>query len=718
MENGVKDELLSTLIEYYENAEQSTDDSRRLSERDRDYVDHKQFTAEEVSKLNNRKQPPIVVNRIKPKVDFLLGMERQTRSDPKAFPRTPQHEDAAEAATDGIRYVVDNVDFDYIRSDVFENMLVEGTGGAEITIKNSPRGPEIEINQYPWDRLFWDPHSRRRDFADAKYKGAVIWIDFEDAKGMGNAEAIEAAQMTGSDSDTYDDTPRIRWVDKSRNRIKICSIWFQQKGEWHWAMFTSGGFVKEPRVSPFMDEDGMPECGLELQSSFVDRDGNRYGVVRGLIDIQDEVNKRRSKALHLLTMRQTMSEQGAVDVDKAKHELARPDGHVEVQPGLNFQILDTNDLAQGQLALLQEAKGEIDAVGANAALQGKEERVMSGRALQSRQQSGAMELGPVFDSLRSWQKRVYRQIWNRIRQYWDNERWIRVTDDENNLKWVGLNRPVTAIEALLIQAGAQNLAQQDPRQLIQMGLQAGLVPPEMAQDPRLLMPVETENAVAELDVDIILEDSPDTVTLQQEQFEMLVQMYQANPQRPDNPEGVPWRMVVEASSLRNKDRVLGKDEEGEDEDPEKAALMQQIQQMEQMLQQAAQEVEQAQQQAEANSAETQVKLVESERKLQEAEIKKQTTEIKANADIITARLDAQQKAAANDETAQFNQSTTETMQQAMAEMLAQSQAMNAQSMQHVAQAVAMVGDAVSKPKDKTVTMTVNGKTYTGEVNEE
>jgi len=120
--------------------------------------------------------------RIKPKVDFLLGMERQTRTDPKAFPRTPAHEDAAEAATDSIRYVLDNNEFDYTRSDVFENMLVEGTGGAEVIVNVGKKGPEIVINQYPWDRLFWDPHSRRRDFSDAKYLGAVVWMDYEDAR--------------------------------------------------------------------------------------------------------------------------------------------------------------------------------------------------------------------------------------------------------------------------------------------------------------------------------------------------------------------------------------------------------------------------------------------------------------------------------------------------------------------------------------------------------
>lgn len=559
-----KEELLAKLIEWYENSELSTQVSRVLCERDRDYYDHKQLSAEEIAVLNERGQPPIVINRIKPKVDFLLGMERQMRSDPKAYPRTPQHEESSNSATDSLRYVMDNNAFNYIRSDVCENMLIEGTGGAEVLMKQTSKGMEVEIKRYPWDRLFWDPHSRSRSFDDAKYKGAVIWMDLEDALDMvkgkeekANLKAALSADVGVSQYDTYDDTPRVQWIDKSRERIKMCTIWYKDEGKWNWAMFTAGGFVQGPMISPFKDEDGEPECKLEMQSSHVDREGYRYGVVRGLIDVQDEINKRRSKALHLLTMRQTLSEKGAVeDLDLAKSQLSKPDGHIEITPGMRFEVLPTGDMTAGHLALLQEAKEEIDSIGANAALQGKEERVMSGRALMARQQSGQMELGPVFDSLRSWEKRIYRSTWNSIRQFWNEERWIRVTDDERNLKWVGLNRPITLRE--------------------QMEKEVGPAPEEFANDPRLEMPVGKENDIAELDVDIIIEDAPDTITLQTEQFDMLVQMYQANP------DAVPFDLVIEASQLRNKNELLERIKGG--------ATKEEQQQSEQARQQAQQEV--------------------------------------------------------------------------------------------------------------------------------
>ena len=544
---------LERVIGYFEESDTNSIESRYLSERDRDYYDSKQWTSDEEAEMERRSQPIITINRIKPKVDFLLGMERSQRTAPKAFPRTPVHEDASEAATDGLRYVIDNTEFDYTSSEVFEDQLVEGTGGVEVLVKRTKDKFEVDIKYYPWDRLFWDQHSRRRDFRDAKYKGSMIWMDQEDAidsameAGKSRAEAETLFTIAdNSYSDTYEDTPRTSWFDAERTRVRVVNIWYELNGVWRWAQFTKQGFIKGPIKSPFIDEDGMPSCGLEMQSAFVDRDGNRYGWVRTMIDIQDEINKRRSKSLHLLSVRQFRYEKGAIDDPyRTKNELAKPDGAIETNPNLEFELLNTNDLAQGQLVLLQEAKAEIDNVATNANT--RDDRVRSGRAELARQQAGTMELGPIFDGHRHWKKRVYRQIWNRIKQFWDEERWIRVTDDEDNLKFVGLNRPVTVGEKL--QETFSQMApeeQADPRRQEAMRM--------MAQDPRMQEQVSTENQIAELDMDIILEDVPDSIIAQEDQFENLLNVFQTGANLPlTDPR---WALIIKASQLRNKNEIL------------------------------------------------------------------------------------------------------------------------------------------------------------------
>lgn len=538
MENSLTD---LQLVEMFENAEQATDASRAASELARDYYDNKQWTAAEIAELKLRGQPIITDNLIAGKVNWLLGQEMGRRTDPKAFPRTQEHEQGAEAVTDAVRYVCDNQNWDETRSKVWENMLIEGFGGVEVIHKDGRKGVEVVINHYPWDRLFFDPHSSKHDFSDARYKGVVIWADqdevirqYPEAK-----DAVAGAMSRESTSgDTYEDKPPHQvWGDRERNRVRIVLIHYRDGDMWKWAKFTKG-YVFDSGESPYVDDEGGSVCALLMQSAYVDRENNRYGEVAKLISPQDEVNKRRSKLLHFANSRQTMSVAGAVQSPaKLKRELAKPDGHVEYNQmddsgRPSFQLIPTGDMASSQAALLAEAKESISGMGATEALMGSADGD-SGRAVLAKQQGAMQGITPLNDKLHQFTRRVYEAVWYRVRQYWTEEKWIRVTDDERNIKFVGLNRPVTL---------AEELNQYPVEQVQQYALENGLGP----NDPRLQQTVRVENQVEQLDVDIIMEEVPDTITLEAETFEQLVNI--------DASRGgiLPIEMLIEASPLRSK----------------------------------------------------------------------------------------------------------------------------------------------------------------------
>ena len=111
-----------------------TDLARRLSQKCRDYYDSKQWTDREAAILESRRQAPIVVNRIRPKIEGLVGLYDLRKTDPKAYPRTQKHEKSAKVVTDALRFVVDNNDFDITRLDVAQEFFVEGYGGVFIDV--------------------------------------------------------------------------------------------------------------------------------------------------------------------------------------------------------------------------------------------------------------------------------------------------------------------------------------------------------------------------------------------------------------------------------------------------------------------------------------------------------------------------------------------------------------------------------------------------------
>jgi hypothetical protein len=472
---------------------------------------------------------------------MLCGIERRARTDPKAYPRTPTEQPRADAATDALRFIADDSDFPIVRSATYENMMVEGFGGAEIGLVDDGKGgAEITITHVGWERIWRDPHSRALDFSDARYLGIVIWMDRDQIETL-YPDAGELVDYTFSPNTgtTYDDRPRqINWLDSQRQRARIAQCHWTEDGAWWQATYSRAGILAGPQRSPFKDRRGRSACSLILQSAYIDRENRRYGIVRDLISMQDEINKRRSKALHLLSVQQVIADKGAVeDIDHARRELAKPDGLVEKMPGLEFEVQRGGDLAEGQFELLRHATQEMQLAGPNAAMSGQDDRELSGRAILAQQAGGAAQNEPLMDALRTWSRRVYETCWQAAREYWTAGRWVRVTDDLGSTRWVGINRLVTLQD---------ELAQMPQQQMAAVMQRMQLVP----NDPRLMQVVRTENDITDLDVDITIEEGIDIPSVQQEQFSTLVQIAGIQPGL------IPGDVLIAASSLRNKDMLL------------------------------------------------------------------------------------------------------------------------------------------------------------------
>jgi hypothetical protein len=217
-------------------------------------------------------------------------------------------------------------------------------------------------------------------------------------------------------------------------------------------------------------------------------------------------------------------------------------------------MVDRSKEIAAHSALQQEAKQEIEQMGPNAAMLGKGPDA-SGRSKLVDQQGGQIEIAVLLDRHRHFKHRVYALIWSIIRQYWTAQKWVRVTDSEDNIKFVGLNRPVTLAEDLIAEAVKKGIGAEDAKAVLR----------DKARDPilaqQLQQVVRYENVPAEMDMDIILDNVPDTANVQQEQFAVIGEVAKAAPLPPT----LAVRLVVEASALRadKKKRILSAIDEEE-----------------------------------------------------------------------------------------------------------------------------------------------------------
>jgi len=613
-------DALNRLVNWYDKSTTALEDANALSVRDRDYYDGDQLTDEELEILRDRGQPPTVSNHIQPKVNFILGTEIKTRVDPHAQPVTPAHEEEAQACTDCLRSILQSCDFDSIKTKVTKNLLVEGAGAGivepEITTdSNGKQDIDWRVRRIAWEQFAYDARSKEEDFSDARWLAAVVWMDLDDALAdpmYGKyADALkEAVEKSQPDTDIYADKPQI-WAAKNPDRVRIVHMCYREKGKWAEAHFTKATWVVPPKWSHIYDDKGRTQCRIVAAASYrkqakQDRPAECYGPVRIMVSPQDEVNKRRSKALHLLNMGQLWTENGAIEDPVGKpaqqQEIAKPDGHITVARGAlvegRIKVERNLELAQGQVQFLAEAKQELDRVGPSAPVVAGDTRVRSGRAELVQQQNSDMELAPVFESVRRWEIRIYRLLWWAARRSWTYEKWLRVRDDaeKTGLRFVPINRkitrkarfqellsehkipvdkairmvglqPVEADEVLAEVMGAVQAQIQQQAMAIQA--QMGQVPPElqkmvpqlmqqgviagMMQHPRM-QETFTQNDIAHLDADIVLDVAPDTAVIQNEEFEKLAELMGTG--QIQFPPNVAGQLLIKASQLRNKAELL------------------------------------------------------------------------------------------------------------------------------------------------------------------
>lgn len=558
---------------WFNNYETNKSDELEEQQIARRYYNGKQWTDDEIKKLRRRGQAPVFDNRISRKIDFLVGVEQRMRRDPKAYPRGPNDEHSADVATGAVRYVCDINRWQQKASDAMHDGLVPGIGVVFIGVKNGRDGPDPEIKPVQMDRFFYDPRSVRPDFTDSRFLGLHLWMDVDEAKEKwpGMAAELEALIDTSNSELALvraDQDHAKSWANFEQRRIRVVEFWekamvdkpmshdpqmmlqMQQFGMtpppaekvmgWRYCYFT-GTAELECGVSPYLDADGVPDVPYLAWSPYVDEKGDRYGVIRNMKPMQDEVNHRRSKFLHLLSAKQIFTRKGDLDdPDETRRQLAKTDGVIEHNGEWNVTtgVIDHSMDIKGQAELLAQSQSSLENLGPNPGLIGKGGGVadQSGRAILAQRDSGMTELSPVFERNRDWKLRCYRAMWARIKQAWTAEKYIRVTDDPDAPSFLGLN--------------------------------------QYGQHPQTGQ-MMSQNVVAEIDVDIIMEEGPDVVTMNEELMQTLAQIG-ANP-------AVPPKVLIELSNAPNKDKLFKLIDEASAPNPQIAAMQQRMGKLEELL---------------------------------------------------------------------------------------------------------------------------------------
>ncbi len=147
---------------------------RKLLEREKDdflFALGKQWSDSDLEDYNKRKIKPVTDNRIQPNLFLLTGLERQNRSEFKAYPEGQEDSLKAEIASALFKNCIKASDFLYKTSEQFKDGTTCGESHLELYLDNT----YDMLNGKPvWRKadgncIFPEPGFREYDYSDARY---------------------------------------------------------------------------------------------------------------------------------------------------------------------------------------------------------------------------------------------------------------------------------------------------------------------------------------------------------------------------------------------------------------------------------------------------------------------------------------------------------------------------------------------------------------------
>lgn len=481
---------------YFERSKQA--ENRMQMALDADFYDGEQWDASDAQILSERGQAPLVFNEVAPMVDWLIGTERRTRVDWKVLPRAEDDVQSADVKTKVLKFVSDLNRVPFARSRAFADAAKVGVGWVDDGARDDPTQDILYSRYEDWRNVLWDSSGYELDLSDCRYVFRWRWVDSDIAELMFpqrheqiRRSVIDAGSATEGDvdQDWYLGEPVAQsgtlyasgagvYGEASRKRIRLIEAQFRMpakvkivadgpmKGayfnEMDLAMAEHLGnnpatiidkTVMRTHIAVFTEADMLalsPSVYRHNRYSLTPiwcyrrgRDRLPYGAIRRVRDIQQDLNKRASKALFMLNTNQIIADKGAVDdPNVARDETDRPDGYVEKNPGKEFVIRRDTNAATGQIQMMTlDAQSIQKSVGVNNENLGRATNAVSGEAIKARQMQGSVSTTEPFDNLRfAVQTQGEKQL-SLVEQFYSEEKVVRLTGARGAIEWIKINQP-------------------------------------------------------------------------------------------------------------------------------------------------------------------------------------------------------------------------------------------------------------------------------------
>ncbi len=445
---------------------------RSNADKESDYYDGNQLDSEVMRRAAERGLPPAIEPLVGPTIDSVLGMEAKTRSDWRVTPDSDQGDDEiAEALNHKLNQAERQAKADAACSEAYAGQVKVGLGWVEVAREQDPFAYKYRVESIHRNEIWYD-WLAKPDMSNARYLIRRKWMERKIAKLMhqqseeliehaGNGwqgidpgiMSMDGGQSTGlamsQDHERGWSIEEMQWRDVHNNRVCLFEVWYRdyqrvlvikspdgrvieydQNNEMHAHALASGivdvswAVIGKVRLAWFMGPHRLSDQPTPYKHNkfpYVpfwgkreDRTGVPYGLIRGMIYLQDEVNARIARMQWGLAATRTTRTEGAVVDDDAtfRDEVGRPDADIvldaeAMRQGGTFKVERDFELNKQQYDRLVDAREGIKRTGGiYNAFMGQEGQVQSGVAISGLVEQSNQALADINDNFKDSRQAV------------------------------------------------------------------------------------------------------------------------------------------------------------------------------------------------------------------------------------------------------------------------------------------------------------------------
>lgn len=417
------------------------------------YFHNRQYTSEELWRLDERGQPKETFNIIKLFNRQLIGYYSTVINSIKAKPVNYSDIDIASLLQDTIAYTLRVNNFsnegDKIKSDGFLSGLFCCYTDVIKTLEKDVFGRpmyKIILEHVPSYQIVLDPMSTRSDYADARWIHRWKWMPKESVVKLFGKKVLTQIEANFNHLDTEESEFTFSYNEEFQgtykcfdNYLVVHTIIADDAGvlwSYHWC-----GDVELKKVKVSYKESVNPYRVVKLADS---AKAEHYGVYHEVYESQRAINQAVIQIQLMVNSDKVLVQEGAVrNLDAFKKAYSRVNSITEVVNLAGIRVENLSSEVLQQYTIIDKAFDRIQRVlGINDSFLGMAFASDSGRKVKLQQNASISALRYITTKLETLYQLIGKDLTSLIKQYYTANQVLRIADETVGDRWIEINKPL------------------------------------------------------------------------------------------------------------------------------------------------------------------------------------------------------------------------------------------------------------------------------------